>query len=119
MPFCNEWCQYVAQVIATGQSPQELLDDVSMGASSGTKTWMLDYDILEPLLESMNPKRCFSSTMLMCAVARILPGEPLLTPATEKMDEVVSYMIIETSSQLYLTQKQVRAQTQTIKHLCS
>jgi hypothetical protein len=107
VPFRNGRCQYVAQVIATGQSPQELLDNISMGASSDAKKWTLDYDVLEPLLKcSMHPKRSFSSTMLMCAVARILPGEPLLTSTTQRTDEVVSYMIIETSSQLYLTLKQ-------------
>jgi hypothetical protein len=108
VPFRKDRCQYVAQVIATGQSPQELLDNIIAGSTSGINKWTLEYDIFESLQGDMYPKRSFSSTMLMCAVSRILPGEPMLmltSNTTEVQADKVSFMIIETSSRLYFTKK--------------
>lgn len=110
VPFRKNRCQYVAQIVASGSSPPELLENISKGASSVTRNWTLDYDIVEPLQQTNHPRRSFSSTMLMCALSRILPGEPMLTLSTsspEMQADIVQYMIIETSSRLYLAQKRV------------
>ena len=103
LPFRPGRFQYVARVIAIGQTPQELLNNVEASTFKDiTKRWVFDYDTFEPLRNEMHPKKSCSSTMLMCAVSRILPGEPSLNLGD---DDVSTYTIVETASQLYLAEK--------------
>lgn len=108
LPFRPCRFQYLAKVIALGQTPHELLSNIDrMPMKGDDKLWVLDYDTFEPLRNDMHPKKkAFSSTMLMCALSRLLPGEPLLNIMSEqKESNCATYMIIETASQLYFVQK--------------
>mmetsp|Transcript_28787 Transcript_28787/g.60777 ORF Transcript_28787/g.60777 Transcript_28787/m.60777 type:complete len:615 (-) Transcript_28787:41-1885(-) len=111
LPFRPCRFQYAARVIASGQTPSELLDNIHqifLNTAGGEKSWIIDYDTLEPLSNPKNPKKTFSSTMLMCAVSRVVPGEPSLISAhdpREHHDDISSYVIVETASRLYLAQK--------------
>ncbi|KAL9178984.1 hypothetical protein ACHAXT_011957 [Thalassiosira profunda] len=107
VPFRQCRFQYVARVVASGQSPEELLWDVEMNSIlSSTQPWVLEYDTFEPLQSPQHPKKRVVATMLMCAVARLLPGEPLLTCTDlEKSKECTQYAIVETAQRLYLAQK--------------
>ena len=73
----------------------------------GAKSWILEYDTFEPLANPTHPKKSFSSTMLMCAISRVIPGEPSLTsvPITKQHSDFASYMAVETAARLYLAQK--------------
>ena len=107
LPFRPCRFQYLAKVIALGQTPHELLSNIDrMPIEGEDKSWILDYDTFEPLRNDMHPNRKdFSSTMLMCAISRLLPGEPMLNMSEQKETNCATYMIIETASQLYFVQK--------------
>ena len=116
LPFRTNRFQYVAKVITSGTSPQDLLKNIG-GCCWSTDddcnnnkplSWILDYDTFEPIMQ----KKSFSSssTMLMCAISRLLPGEPVLSTAAsidndDATTTIAKYIIIETASLLYLVQK--------------
>jgi hypothetical protein len=105
LPFRPSRFQYVAKIVAAGRNPDELLDNIrdvySIQHNGTASSWTISYDIFEPL----NPK--VSSTMLMCAISRFLSGEPLLTydGLSSKESDLLSYLVIETSSHIYLAEK--------------
>lgn len=104
LPFSPDRVKYVGKVIASGASVQEFLNNIK-ATSTCNCYWTLDNDTFEPLTG-----RQFSSAMLMCAVSRHLSGEPLLVSdaglaAQNNTATSVSYVIAETSDQLYLIEK--------------
>jgi len=106
LPFRPGRFQYVSKVVAIGETPNEFLANIKQAVNTqGPESfWLLGYDTFEPL----NPK--VSSSMLMCAVSRLLPGEPLLGSENSVESHVISYLIVETSTQLYLVEKLVQNQ---------
>lgn len=104
LPFPLDRVQYVGKVIAAGSDTQEFIDNIIKASSKSCKCyWTLDYDTFEPMVG-----RQFSSVMLMCAVSRHLPGEPLLVSASEQCietDSISYYVLAETSDKLYLIEK--------------
>ena len=109
LPFRPCRFQYVAQVVASGQTPQELVEnihqEIAIIKSMHHSFWTLEYDIFEPLKNPLH-QRIFTSNMLMCAISRVLPGEPSLTSAGAGKDsDEIAYIIVETSTKLYLVQK--------------
>ena len=113
LPFRTNRFQYVAKVITSGTSPQDLLKNIGScswstddDCNNKPLSWILDYDTFEPM-----QKKSFSSssTMLMCAISRLLPGEPVLSTVASIDDDattpIAKYIIIETASLLYLVQK--------------
>ena len=116
LPFRPGRFQYAARIIAMGQTPQQLLDDIIIeGCDSTITSWTLEYDTFEPLRNNrmMHPQQphSFHPTMLLCAASRILPGEPLLLASSDaqkspvRQGKHVAYVIIETRERLYLAQK--------------
>ena len=110
LPFRTGRSQYVAKVLASGMTPWELLDNVQYIIVDDVKSqWTVEYDTFEPLQnEALQPKKkSFSSTMLMCAVSRLIPGEPCLNPSyyNDGGTTIKEYIIIETKHRLYLVQK--------------
>jgi hypothetical protein len=107
LPFRPNKCQYVGEVIAKGTTPNEFIGSISQfvgnTSSSYNSTWTLDYDIFEPLRHDLYLKKDFTSTMLMCAASRVLPGEPSLSSIHAERN--VAYIIVETSTELYLVRK--------------
>eukprot|EP00986_Skeletonema_menzelii_P005717 scaffold2118_cov145-Skeletonema_menzelii.AAC.2 len=107
LPFPTNRVQYVGVVVASGATAQDLLDCIkttsaSFFTSSTTNcnySWTLDCDTFEPLAG-----RQFTTSMIMCAVSRHLSGEPVLG-RDDIDDETISYLLVETSSKLYLIQK--------------
>lgn len=108
LPFRSHRFQYSAEVIASGQTPEEFIHNVVLETKTkqdGTsKFWTLDHDIIEPYRDPAQNKRTFTSSMLMCALSRALPPEPILS-VQEKNCEIVPYIIIETYSRIYLGEK--------------
>lgn len=104
LPFRPCHFQYVSKVVAIGKTPNELLVNIKKAVKTQGPDgfWLLGHDTFEPL----NPK--VSSSMLMCAVSRLLPGEPLLNDKKSAESDVISYLILETSTQLYLVEKLVQ-----------
>ena len=110
LPFRPGRFQYTARIIAVGQTPRQLLDDIIEGdLTFGVTSWTLEYDTFEPLRNRMHPQHSFHPTMLLCAVSRTLPGEPLLASSVQSLERqgkhFASYVIIETPERLYLAQK--------------
>ncbi|KAL3767294.1 hypothetical protein ACHAW5_001699 [Stephanodiscus triporus] len=111
LPFRPGRSQYAARILAMGQSPRQLLDDIIVEGDSTfgmTTSWTLEYDTFEPLRDNeIHPGPSFSRTMLLCAASRAIPGEPSLTSFDNHSREgrCASYVIIETSERLYLAQK--------------
>jgi len=118
LPFRPGRFQYAARIIAMGQTPRQLLEDIIIeGCDSTITSWTLEYDTFEPLRNHrmMHPQQqppSFHPTMLLCAVSRILPGEPLLLASSDAQTNPVrqgkhfaSHVIIETRERLYLAQK--------------
>ena len=103
-PFRSKRFQYIAKVLAVGNTPEELLDDIRT-TNLACAHWRICYDTFEP----MQPK--VSSTMLMCAVGRILPGEPILQYDVLSLDDspIVEYVIVETSKKLYFVERSVES----------
>lgn len=98
LPFPSDRVQYVGRVIASGVNAQELLASIR-ATSTCNCFWTLDYDTFEPLTG-----RQFTTSMLMCAVSRHLSGEPLLG-RNDSDDATISYLLVESSSKLYLIEK--------------
>ncbi|KAL7502601.1 hypothetical protein ACHAXN_000533 [Cyclotella atomus] len=100
LPFRTCRFQYIAKEIARGDTQEELLESIRhiRFMDDPSLLWTISYDVFEPL----HPK--VSSTMLVCAMSRLLPGEPLLNRES-RMGGVKSYMVIETSSRLYLVER--------------
>jgi tRNA G10 N-methylase Trm11 len=112
LPFPLDRVQFVGKVIAAGANTEEFLDNITKASSKLCKCyWTLDYDTFEPMVG-----RQFSSVMLMCAVSRHIPGEPLLVSASEQCietDSISHYVLAETSNKLYLIKKlQMQQQAQ-------
>ena len=99
LPFPSNRVQYVGVVIASGSTAQDLLDSIKTTTLPCNSMWTLDCDTFEPLAD-----RKFTSSMIMCAVSRHLSGEPVLG-RDDIDDETISYLLLETSSKLYLIQK--------------
>jgi hypothetical protein len=104
LPFRPGRFQYVSKVIAIGETPNEYLANIKQAVKGPDSFWLLGYDTFEPLNHKV------SSSMLMCAVSRLLPGEPLLGSENSVESHVISYLIVETSTQLYLVEKLVQNQ---------
>jgi predicted Fe-S protein YdhL (DUF1289 family) len=125
LPFRNKRIQYIAEILASGFTPLQLIDNIrnsSMTLRKGVN-WTLEYDVFERWhnnddnnndnnddnnnYQNQQDKVC--STMLLCAVSRALPGEPSLSSSSllqdNKVCSITPYIIIETSRQLYLAQK--------------
>ena len=102
LPFPSDRVQYVGRVIASGSTVQELLDSINKATSTcnNCQHWTLDCETLEPLTG-----RKITTSMLMCAVSRHLSGEPLLEPNDSDDVTIISYLLAETSRQLYLIEK--------------
>lgn len=112
LPFPLDIVQFVGKVTAAGGTTKEFLDNITKASSKSCKCyWTLDYDTFEPMVG-----RQFSSVMLMCAVSRHLPGEPLLVSESEhciESDSISYYVLAETSNRLYLIEKlQIQQQAQ-------
>jgi predicted Fe-S protein YdhL (DUF1289 family) len=128
LPFRNKRIQYIAEILASGYTPLQLIENIcnsSMTLRKGINSslWTLEYDVFERWhnnddnnndnndnnnnYQNQQDKVC--STMLLCAVSRALPGEPSLSSLSLLQDNEVGsitpYIIIETSRQLYLAQK--------------
>lgn len=99
LPFPTNRVQYVGVVVASGVTAQDLLDSIRRTTLPCNYKWTLDCDTFEPLAG-----RQFTSSMIMCAVSRHLSGEPVLG-RDDIDDETISYLLLETSSKLYLIQK--------------
>lgn len=113
LPFRPCRFQYVAKVVAVGRTPEKLLDAINDTLRSRKTThpsWLLSYDTIEPLCTRV------SSTMLMCAVSRLLPGEPLLESGIDA--NALTFLILETSEQLYLVRRlaEKREEQPTVRH---
>jgi len=108
LPFRSHRFQYSAEVIASGQTPEEFIHNVVLETENKQdqtcKFWTLDLDIFEPYQDPVHRNRTFTSSMLMCALSRALPPEPILC-VQEKNGDIVPYVIIETSSRIYLGRK--------------
>ena len=98
MPFPSNRVQYVGKVVASGATAHELLDSIVTNATK-CRSWTLDFDTFEPLLD-----RQFTKSNLMCAVSRHILGDPLLERNDSDNVDVISYMLVETSSKLYLVE---------------
>ena len=109
LPFRACRSQYVAKVLASGKSPQELLDNIQhiITVDDVQSQWIIEYDTFEPLQNKSQPKKkSFSSTMIMCAVSRLIPGGPCLNPSySDEGTTMKEYIIIETKHRLYLVEK--------------
>ena len=108
LPFRTSRSQYVAKVLASGSTPQELLDNIQLITVDDVQLqWVIEYDTFEPLQNEalQSKKKSFSSTMLMCTVSRLFPGEPCLNPYYNEDTTTKDYIIIETKHRLYLAQK--------------
>lgn len=109
LPFRIGRSQYVAKVLASGSTPQELLGNIQyiITIDDVQSQWIIEYDTFEPLQNESQPKKkSFSSTMLMCAVSRLIPGEPCLKPCpNDEGATIKEYIIIETKHRLYLVEK--------------
>ena len=100
LPFPTNRVQYVGMIVASGKTAQELLCNIKATSTCEKYSfWTLDCDTFEPLAG-----RQFTTSMLLCAVSRHLSGEPVLG-RDDIDDETISYLLVETSSQLYLIEK--------------
>ncbi|KAL3796150.1 hypothetical protein HJC23_000653 [Cyclotella cryptica] len=109
LPFRPCRFQYVAKVVAFGETPDELLANMRQAVNSRVGFWVLGHETFEPLTPKVSP------SMLMCAVSRLLPGEPLLDIESSVDSDVISYLIVETSTKLYLLEKLLQIQGDTIR----
>ena len=131
LPFRSKRIQYMAEILASGYTPLQLIDNINSSRmivrkGINSSLWTLEYDIFERWHNNyddntnnnnnQNHQDKVCSTMLLCAVSRALPGEPSLSLTSSSSssssllqdNEVVSitpYIIIETSNQFYLAQK--------------
>jgi predicted Fe-S protein YdhL (DUF1289 family) len=129
LPFRNKRIQYIAEILASGYTPLQLIDNISSSSMTlrkgiNSSLWTLEYDVFERWYNNddnnnddnddnnnyQNQQDKVCSTMLLCAVSRALPGEPSLSSSSSllqdnKVGSITPYIIIETSSQLYLAQK--------------
>ena len=115
LPFRPYRFQYIAKLLTADANANELLDKVRHSDLIQCKTspsWILSHDVIEPL----KPKT-FSSTMLMCAMSRLLPGKPCInSDVNSDGNRIISYLIVETSSQLMLVEKLCQVDTVQIEH---
>ncbi|KAL7440744.1 hypothetical protein ACHAXM_007443 [Skeletonema potamos] len=100
LPFPSDRVQYVGRIIASGVNAQELLANIRETTSTCNCLWTLEYDTFEPLAG-----RQFTTSMLMCAISRLLSGEPLLGRNDSDDATIISYLLVESSSKLYLVEK--------------
>ena len=102
IPFHPCRFQYVARVLANGRHPAEFLENIRNAnlMQNAPPLWTIDYDVIEKLNQNVSP------TMLMCAMSRLLPGDPFLGNEMDfEKNNIRCYLIIETVDCLYLVEK--------------
>ena len=128
LPFRSKRIQYMAEILASGYTPLQLIDNINssrmiMRKGINSSLWTLEYEIFERWHNNyddntnnnnnQNHQDKVCSTMLLCAVSRALPGEPSLSLTSssssllqdDEVGSITPYIIIETSNQFYLAQK--------------
>ena len=128
LPFRSKRIQYMAEILASGYTPLQLIDNINssrmiMRKGINSSLWTLEYEIFERWHNNyddntnnnnnQNHQDKVCSTMLLCAVSRALPGEPSLSLTSSsssllqdnEVGSITPYIIIETSNQFYLAQK--------------
>ena len=105
LPFRARRIQYAARVLAAGVTVDDFIVAIKCHFDKSVEknfTWVLDYDTFEPLSNDRQ-RGDFKPAMLMCAVSRLLHGEPTVTTERDDVEKADKYKIIETKNRLYLT----------------
>ena len=105
LPFRASRIQYAGRVLAAEATVEDFLIAIKCHFDKDAvqnATWVLDYDTFEPLSNDLQ-KGNFKPSMLMCAVSRLLHGEPTITTERDVVEKAEKYKIIETKNRLYLT----------------